>query len=134
MCPDVAHTPFLNVIIQRHNNDCSVACLAMLLGLSYEQVMVAFKHNVVRHGSTIRQLQGACRTLGRKLVWSRRLGDLETDTGVLCVRSSKWPHDHLVVLKEGMIIDTDATVWEQDVFLAAYEAKPVSILRLEEGR
>lgn len=126
-------TPFLQVVLQRHKMDCAVACLAMILGLSYEDVLVAFKHHVIRQGATIRQIQAAAKSLGRPLVWSRRVGDLETDTGVLAVKSTQWSHDHLVILKEGLIVDTDATVWDVDVFLAAYEATPISILRVEEA-
>ena len=125
------HCPFLQVVIQRHTNDCSVACLAMLLGKSYEDALMAFNYNVMREGATIRQVKAAALYLGTKLVWSRRLGDLDTETGILCVRSLRWGHDHLVVLKDGMIVDTDATVWDQDIFMAAYEAAPISLMRVE---
>lgn len=127
------HAPTLQVIPQRHDMDCGVACLAMLLGKSYEDVLMSFKHNVVRSGVTLRQLRHAAKRLGFCLSWSRKLGDLDTETGILCVRSVKWRNDHLVVLKDGMIVDTDATIWDQDVFMAAYEATPVSILRVEEN-
>lgn len=126
------HTPFLQVQVQRHKMDCSVACLAMLLGKSYEEALLAFDYNVMREGATIRQVKVAAKYLGTKLAWSRKLGDLETDTGILCVRSLKWPSDHLVVLKEGLIVDTDASIWDYDVYLAAYEAFPISILRAED--
>lgn len=125
------HTPFLQVVPQRHTMDCSVACLAMLLGKSYEDALMAFDYNVMREGATIRQVKAAARYLGTKLAWSRRLGDLDTETGILCVRSLKWKNDHLVILKDGMIVDTDATVWDQDVFMAAYTATPISIMRVE---
>lgn len=121
----------MQVVLQRHRMDCSVACLAMLFGLPYEDVLVAFAHHVIKQGATIRQTQAAAKFLQRKLVWSRKLGDLETDTGVLVVSSAQWRHDHMVVLKDGLIIDTDATIWDQDVFFAVYEATPISILRLE---
>jgi hypothetical protein len=111
--------------------DCAVACLAMLFGLAYEDVLIAFTHHVITEGATIRQVKAAARRLQRKLVWSRKLGDLDADMGVLAVRSDRWHTDHLVVLKEGLIIDTDATIWDYDVFLSVYAATPVSILRLE---
>lgn len=128
----MSHTPFLNVIPQRHKMDCSVACLAMLLGKSYEEALMAYDYNVMREGATIRQVKAAAKWLGVPLAWSRKVGDLETETGILCVRTAKWPNDHLVVLKDSMIIDTDATIWDYDVYLAAYEAHPISIMRIED--
>lgn len=92
---------------------------------------MSFDYNVMREGATIRQVKAAARYLGTQLVWSRKLGDLDTETGILCVRSGKWPNDHLVVLKDGMIVDTDATIWDQDVFMSAYGATPISLMRVE---
>lgn len=103
----------------------------MILGKSYEETLMAFDYNVMREGATTRQVKTAARYLGFKLIWSRKLGDLDTETGIICVRSPKWPSDHLVILKDGMIVDTDATVWDQDVYMAAYEATPISIMRVE---
>ena len=127
------YTPSLSIIAQRTAMDCAVACLAMLCGVEYEVALAAFRHNVSARGATIRQLQQAARRLKTTLVWSRRRVDVETETGLLCVRSAQWPNDHLVVLKEGQIIDTDWTLWDADVFLAAYKAKPISFLTFKEG-
>ena len=128
----IVQAPFLQIVVQRHVMDCSVACLAMLLGKSYEDALMAFDYNVMREGATIRQVKAAAKYLGSPLVWSRKIGDLETDTGILCVRSAHWPNaDHLVVLKDGLIVETDATIWDQDVYMAAYEATPISIMRVE---
>jgi hypothetical protein len=114
--------------------DCAVACLAMVLGVSYEDVLMAFTHNVMREGVTIRQLRNAARRLGYRLQWTRRIGDLETGMGILCVKSPKWTGiDHLVVLKDGLIVDTDATIWDQDVFMSAYEATPTSLMTVEKS-
>lgn len=128
----MAGRPFLNVCIQRHKMDCAVATLSMLLGHSYEEVLLAFRHNVIKQGASIRQVQMAARRLKSRLRWSRRAVDLEHDTGIIIVSGSKWKTDHLVLLKEGLIIDTDATIWEPDVFLSAYNVTVSSILTLEE--
>lgn len=125
--------PYLRVCIQRHPMDCAVATMAMLLDKSYEEVLVAFSHNVIVQGASIRQMQLAARKLGHRLCWRRGPIDLETDTGILAISGMKWKADHVVVLKEGLIIDTDATIWEPDVFMAAYEARPLSILTTEEN-
>lgn len=122
--------PFLQVIPQRHPMDCAVACLAMYLGKSYEEVLMAFRHNVMAQGASMRQIQMAARKLGCPLRWSRKV-DLEQGSGIVSFSSLKWKADHVVVLKSELIIDTDAFVWDADVFMAAYEARPLSILTLE---
>lgn len=119
--------PFLQVVIQRHQMDCAVACLAMLLGKSYEAVLVAFPHNVIAKGASMRQMQMAARALGHRLRF-RRAVNMEQDAGIVSLASIRWKFNHVVVLKDEMIIDTDATIWEADVFMAAYEARPLSIL------
>lgn len=111
--------------------DCAVACLAMLLNLSYEEVLMCFDHNVMAYGATVRQVQLVAKKLNRPLRWTKKF-DLEVVTGILGVRSAKWKSDHLVILKEGQVIDTDATLWDVDVFMAAYEATATSVLIEEE--
>ena len=123
----VTITPFLSVVPQRTAMDCAVACLAMICGVSYEQALVA-SGSVLDKGMATRKIQATARKLGRPLKFCRTV-DLETDTGLLAVRSTKWRHDHLVVLKEGLIVDTDASLWDVDVFLSAYDATVLSILK-----
>jgi len=89
---------------------------------------MAFHHNVIAKGATTRQIHEVARTLGHPLT-HKRLIDLENDTGLLSVGSPKWKNDHLVVLKNGMVVDTDATIWDVDVFMSAYGARAVSILK-----
>jgi len=123
------HTPFLNVVPQRAKNDCAVACLAMLCGVSYEAALLAFQREPT-HGVETREIRAAAKRLGHTLRLKRAFSS-EDDTGLLAIRAPAWPHDHLVVLKEGLIVDTDATVWEYDVFLAAYGATAISLLTLD---
>ena len=126
----MAHTPFLQVVPQRHKTDCSVACLAMLLGVSYEKALLAVRvERVLTHGVMVRQVLAGAKRLGKPLTF-RRTFDLESDTGILGIRSQVWPMEHLVVLKDGLIVDTDATIWEWDVFMSAYSAKAISLLTL----
>ena len=125
---DVTVTPFLIIVPQRTSMDCGVACLASLFCVSYEKALLASHVDVLEKGMKTRQIQDAARRLGYTLRLKRTV-DLENDVGLMAVRSTRWKHDHLVVLKEGMVADTDATVWDVDVFLAAYEATVLSILR-----
>lgn len=124
----MASTQFLRVEPQRHDMDCAVACLAMLLGVSYELSLLAFrKHEHI----FMRDVKTAAKRLGTTLLLRRKF-DLETDTGILGLRSPKWHCEHLAVLKEGIVIDTDATIWDVDVFLVAYEAQALSLLVVQE--
>ncbi len=126
----MTHTPFLKVVMQRHSTDCSAACLAMLLGVSYEKALLALRQDrILTHGVMVRHVLQAAKRLGKPLKFRRKF-DLENDTGILGVRSDKWPTEHLVVLKDGFIVDTDATVWEADVYISAYSAKAISLLTL----
>lgn len=125
--------PVMQVVIQRHQNDCAVACMAMLLGLSYEAVLVAFRHNVIVQGASTRHIQHAAKRLGSKLQWRRYYSVDENDTGLLAMDSDKWHMQHLVVLKDGLIFDTDASVWDQDVYLATHKARTLSLLVLVGG-
>jgi len=113
--------------------DCAVAALAMLLGTSYEEALMAFHHNAIARGATIRQIQRAAGVLGYKLTWTRRV-NIETDAGLLMLSSSQWPSDHIAILKDELIIDTDATIWDADVYLAVYQARPLSLLTIAPSR
>ena len=118
------HTPFLSVIPQRHAMDCGVCCLAMLLGVSYETALIATRMpSAMTTGMTTAQIKATAKRLGKPLK-TKRTFDLDSDTGILCVRSAtKWGGlEHVVVLKDGLIVDTDASLWDADVFLAAYDA------------
>lgn len=121
-------TPFLSVVLQRHPADCGVACLAMLLNVSYESALLAVrKQDQIR----LRDVQAAAKRLGSPLRFTRTV-DLAEDTGILGVRSPKWDYEHLVILKDGLIVDTDATIWDADVFLSAYDATVLSLLAVRE--
>jgi ABC-type bacteriocin/lantibiotic exporter with double-glycine peptidase domain len=117
--------PILRIITQRHPMDCVVACLAMLLGVSYENALVAVAQdepNVCVKGIGVRQMERAAKRLGYRLK-ARRHFDLESDTGILNVKMTTMPHDHLVILKSGLVFETDATVWDADVFAATHRAQ-----------
>ena len=103
----------------------------MLLDVSYEEALAAFRHNVVAGGATVKQIRQAAQRLGHPLVYRRQV-DLEQDTGILCLGSAGWTDDHLVILKEGIMIDPDGTLWEADVYIATYMARVLSLLSRKE--
>ncbi len=114
---------------QRHARDCGIACLAMLLGLSYEDVLLAAPYQAMHCGMSTRQILLTAKRLGFQLRVVRTF-DLEEDTGLLRVGKRKWKTDHLVMLKAGHVFDTDAVIWEVDVFLAAFQAQSISLYML----
>ncbi len=125
--------PILRVVLQRHDADCAVACLAMICGVSYENALVAIAQvapNVCAVGINLKDLQRAARHLGFSLRCRRNV-DVEADTGVLNVCKRGWKHDHLVVLREGLIIETDGLLWEQSTYFAAHDARPGSLMVAE---
>ena len=122
--------PILRVVVQRTDMDCGVACLAMICGVLYENALCAvaqIQPDVCVKGLYQHQMIRAAKILGVTMRAQRRY-DLENDTGILCVSTKKWKHDHLVVIKGGLIVDTDGTIWDSDVYMSANKAKLGSLL------
>lgn len=121
-----AHSPYLlQVVCQRGPMDCGVSCLAMICGVSYENALCAVAQvqpNVCVKGLYFTEMIKAAKLLGVKLK-QRKAADLELDTGILSISAPKWKTDHVVVLKSGLIVDTDGTIWDADVFISANNAK-----------
>jgi ABC-type bacteriocin/lantibiotic exporter with double-glycine peptidase domain len=127
----VISEPVVKVQPQRHPADCSVAVLAMTLAVSYEDALVAFRHDVKRHGATMRQIQGAARRLGRVLR-HRKTVDLDEDQGILAVEWRKQRGRlHVVVLRAGQIVDTDETIWDADVYVSVVGARIAWLLEVQ---
>lgn len=127
--------PILRVEIQRTMMDCSIAVLAMLLGRSYEEVLQTASRiipNVLECGSTWPEMRKVAKKLGytTKIKKGPRIS-LTDDVGALSVRAENWKSDHLVVLKEGLIVDTDGTIWDVDVFLSSHHARSLSLMVFE---
>lgn len=130
---ETPHTPFIKMIPQRHKTDCGVSTLAMICEVSYEEALLAInKKGVIKDGVALRIVRNAARKLGRRLILKRAI-DLDNDTGILGVRSPNWDFDHLVILKDGMIIDgQDQTVWDYDSYFEAHSARYTSLLMLKD--
>lgn len=121
-------SPVFRLTPQQHRNDCSVACLATLLGEDYDDVLQAFKHNVAATGTNMRQILEAAERLNHTLKRVRRV-KFETMTGIVAFRSKQWRSDHVVVLKNELIFDPfDATLWDADDYVRHHKAKPLEIL------
>ena len=81
------------------------------------------------HWLALRFVPGLGNRMALRLV---RAVDLENAHGILCIGAEKFDNLHLVILREGLIVDTDATLWDADLYLETYKAKPLSLLVLEE--
>lgn len=124
--------PFISVVWQRAKTDCSVACLAMIANVSYEEALLAIgQKRVLKGGIQLKGVLTAAKKLGKNLKFHRAI-DPETDTGILGVKSPKWDYEHLVILHNGSVIDPqDKTVWDYETYLAGNEATATSILTLD---
>ena len=87
-----------------------MVCLAMFLGISYEDALIAFESEAteaMKKGVWWSQLKRAAAKYGIEMVVRRKWSP--TDEGILEIKYRKrW---HVVVLKHGMIFDTDYRVW-----------------------
>jgi ABC-type bacteriocin/lantibiotic exporter with double-glycine peptidase domain len=127
--------PILRVEVQRTNMDCSIAVLAMLLGKTYEEVLQAAARvipNVLECGATWPEMRKVARKLGftTRIKKGPRIS-IGEDVGALCIRGEKWKADHLVVLKEDLIVDTDGTIWEPEVYFSVNDCRPLSLMVFE---
>jgi len=138
----VPSLPFVTLVLQRQGSDCGLATLAMLLGLSYEDVLAAAvtRRRAKPHvgGMYTREITALARRLGTPLAF-KRTWDLETDCGLLTIEKTKITSadaftQHLVLLKFGLVFDTDGTVWEPETYFAQHSFRPISLLVPKEER
>jgi ABC-type bacteriocin/lantibiotic exporter with double-glycine peptidase domain len=129
---------FIKVASKRHDNDCAVACLVMLLGVSYEAALLAIAQvdpHVATNGLFFTQLKKVAKRLGFKLK-SVRKGrySLDESTGILGVKLKDGNVEHAVILFRGTIIDPeeDGVVWDSaEAYFEAKCKKVGSLLTLE---
>lgn len=117
--------PILRVVTQRHDGDCSVAVLGTYLGVSYEEALIALAHcqpAVLSVGVDCRHIVAASKMLGVRLV-RRKTFDMDSDEGIAWVVSDDMESDHVVVMKQGLVIDTDGTIWEAEDYMRANNAE-----------
>lgn len=123
----------VKVIPQQSPSDCGVACIAMLLDISYEDAYVEvakIDKRRSRNGLYMSQIKKAAAALGKTLS-SKRNYDPEEVTGILAVEFENGL-GHVVLLWKGVVIDTDATIWEYDTYLALNKVTPGSLLVLKD--
>jgi hypothetical protein len=99
---------------RRKSNDCAIWALSIYLGIAYENV---YEKTVKLEGPRVLEgglytpaIQRVAKALGHRLTLRKR-PDLSEEYGLLLVS------DHVVMLRNGLVLDTDATVWDVDAWL-----------------
>lgn len=102
----------------RERADCAISALAMYLGYSYEDVLreaaVKDEEGRGKFGLLIEEIIAIARKLGTKLTFKKDV-DLDNDYGILSLP------DHVNILRNGLIIDPDGTIWDVYDYLAYYK-------------
>ena len=129
--------PVVLVRPQHTEGDCAIAALAMLLHVSYEDVLALAAQTLKRpheRGLFLNEIERLTVALGHRLKRVRRGYDIDSDTGILGVRSKAY--SHVVVIREGVLIDpVDGEVWfDPSAYIDAIEGTHGPLLRyVEEG-
>jgi hypothetical protein len=133
--------PILRFVHQTEsvNGDCTVASLAMALGISYSQALVLIARvqpDVLKKGAHWSELKRAAKLHrpqgGAAVVLRERrkfsLDEDSDDAGILGVEWSDGKQ-HAVYLKRGLVFDgASGNVWDVDVYLKANNARPLTLL------
>jgi hypothetical protein len=125
--------PLVSLVPQRHPADCGVAVLAMFLGVTYEDALLALGGvvpRVLRRGVWMPEVQRAAGKLGVPLRMKRR-ADVAEDDGIVRVQFKN--NAHVVLLRNGLIWDTTLEVWEPDDYQRAKRVRLGSILVREDA-
>ena len=125
----------VRMVQQRHDADCTVAALAMLLSVSYEEALLVMNDpRVLSEGAYLTQIVTAADYFGvtlRKLTrWK-----VETHEGIARVNFKKdTTRPHVVVVRRGLLFDTNNEVWTPDAYLAEQRATFGTLLQIVEGK
>ena len=122
-------------IVQKAMGDCVIACIAMILGVPYQEASKAaldVKPQPHSTGLTTREAQKiANKLVGHPFQIVNTKGadlDFDNETGILYVRMSR--SYHAVILFEGVVVDpSDGLVWNLQTFLHTKKASTYKLLR-----
>lgn len=126
----------MKVIPQRHDWDCGVASLAMLLDIPYGDAAQIVRDVIddpllKKRGLILRQLEEIFDHLGQPTKRVYRSNQyLEGRTGILGLNGGDCdPCGHWVVLKDGMIIDpSGGEVHKPDEYMTKFGCRPATLL------
>lgn len=134
----VAKATGITVVSQRKEYDCGLACLAMLLGMSYGDVAQKVKEiidpkSLRRRGLILRDVETLLEAWGH--VPTRHYkskGYLEGATGILGLNGGLCdPCGHWVIIKNGMIIDpSGGEVWSVDDYCKQAKCRTAALVTI----
>lgn len=133
--------PVVQIQVQRAEGDCAIVALSMYLGVGYEDVLASAVavtgRRAHRSGLFTRDIKQVAKRLGTTLTL-RRTFDMETACGVLALRKTtkgeKAQEEHAVLLRAGLVFDTDGTVWEPETYLEHHKYRVLSLLVADEDK
>jgi hypothetical protein len=113
------------------NRDCTIATIATLAGVNYEEALAAavlVQPAVLEVGMTWPEIRQTCEALGLDTTIKRRGAyDLDEDTGILNVKNRK--EDHVVFLWAGRIVEGNFEQWlDPEEYLKHYRYRAASLL------
>lgn len=131
----------IDPIMQKDAADCAVACLAMLLGVGYQQARSACPRNVGSEGLTPRQIRNVAKKLGQPLRYLK-VGRFDPDNvvGVLHLQrpfvDSKDVDYHVAVIVNGVIYNpADGLIWTSaEALNKARRWEPLGVFVRQEDR
>lgn len=118
------------MVFQRYPGDCGVACLAMICGVTYEDALVALSRpcpEIRTKGCWKKHLTQGAKALGFTLTTKRKFDLDGGDTGILNIVWKDLHAEHVVVLWDGRIIDTDGGLYMPDVYFAVNKARATAL-------
>ncbi len=134
------YRPIFIVQKQHHDGDCAVACLASLLNVRYEEMLVAaakVQPLVLVEGLVNEEIIKIASLFGRTL--EEHVGDeidYRRSTGILGFKFGAEHIDnneHAVVLSHGLVFDpADNEVWRVRDYAIAHQIGNVDLLELED--
>lgn len=112
--------PIMRVESRRQSNDCATWALATYLGVPYEDVwaqVLRLDRSKGRNGLHTATMLRIAKALGRPLARVRPLKITDDSYGVITVTHPD--NAHAAVVRNGLVFDTDATVWDLPSWLEA---------------
>lgn len=126
------------IVKQRHDYDCGIASLSMLLNTPYGDIAALVillnpDPKDRRNGMNMKDLEAVIEECGfkTKRVY-RKEGYLDHATGILGLLGTQMgPGGHWVYIKDGMILDPDGgEAWEADDYVKELKARPATLLTI----
>ena len=124
--------PIMRVETRRQSNDCAVWALATYLGLPYADVwakVLKLDRSKGRNGLHVKTIMRISEALGRPLRKVNAARINEDSYGVLTVQHPE--NGHAAVVRNGLVFDTDATVWDLPTWLESVGYVPDTLLTEE---